>query len=153
MEDKRVDESWKKKVEDEKHKFGSPQQEPKKGGASPPPEAGPPVQPTGGSVHHGGCAEGITEGMTGEAGMPEAGFINFISGLATQALMALGQVEHPVTKQTEIDLDQARYLIDILEMLKQKTKGNLLPEEVKTIETLLYNLKMVYVRVSKTAKA
>ena len=89
-----------------------------------------------------------------DAELPEGpGFIQFISTLATQALMALGQVEHPVTKQTEIDLDQARYLIDILEMLKQKTKGNLLPEEAKGIETLLYNLKMAYVRVSKTAKA
>jgi hypothetical protein len=132
MEDKRVDEDWKKKVEEEKRKFSAPQQESKKSGASPGPETGLPDD---------------------EIGIPEVSFINFVSGLATQALMALGQVEHPVTKQAEVDLDQAKYLIDIIEMLKGKTQGNRTAEETKTVETLLYNLKMVYVKVSKTVSS
>lgn len=127
MEDKKVDEAWKQKVSTEKETASV--KESGKGKTSQP-----------------DSEEGGAENM---GGLPEISFINFISGLATQTLMAMGQVQHPVTKKAEIDLEQAKYLIDTIEMLKQKTQGNLAPEEAKGVETLLYNLKMAYVRVSK----
>jgi hypothetical protein len=77
--------------------------------------------------------------------IPEANFILFVSGFATQALIALGQFENPMTKKRETNLDQARYTIDTLKMIQEKTKGNLTPEEEKYLEGVLYDLRMSYV--------
>ena len=77
--------------------------------------------------------------------IPEANFILFVSGFATQALIALGQFENPMTKKREANLDQARYTIDTLKMIQEKTKGNLTPEEEKYLEGVLYDLRMSYV--------
>jgi hypothetical protein len=62
-----------------------------------------------------------------------------------QALMALGEVPNPATGQPQADLEQARYLIDILGMLQEKTHGNLTSEESTLLEDLLYELRMKYV--------
>jgi hypothetical protein len=76
----------------------------------------------------------------------ESDFLAFISTLAMQALMAMGEIPHPQTHQRHEDLVQAQYLIDSLEMLSQKTQGNLSPEEEKEMKNLLYQLKMKFVR-------
>ena len=60
--------------------------------------------------------------------------------------MALGQIENPLTKKKETDLNQARYTIDILRILKDKTKGNLTEAEDKHLQNALYNLQMSYVQ-------
>jgi len=67
-----------------------------------------------------------------------------------QTLMALGELANPVTNVPEEDLEQARSLIDILGMLREKTKGNLSAEEDKLLENVLYELRIKY--VSKTKK-
>lgn len=69
----------------------------------------------------------------------------FLSSLSMQALMALGEVAHPVTGLAQPDPEQARYLIDILGLLHEKTQGNLSPEEASLLEGLLYELRMKYV--------
>ena len=84
-----------------------------------------------------------------EVELPEPDFRVFVASLATQVFMALGQMENPLTKKKETDLPQSRYLIDILRMLKEKTKGNLTPDETKQLDTLLYNLQLVYVKLSE----
>ncbi|MBI3615916.1 MAG: DUF1844 domain-containing protein [Candidatus Omnitrophica bacterium] len=66
-------------------------------------------------------------------------------------MMALGEVPHPVTNARQEDLEQARYLIDVLGMLQEKTKGNLTPEEADLLEGLLYELRMKYVAKTKQA--
>ncbi len=81
--------------------------------------------------------------------IPEANFLLFVSGFATQALIALGQFENPMTKKKETNLDQARYTIDNLMMIQEKTKGNLTPEEEKYLEGVLYDLRMSYVASAK----
>ena len=81
--------------------------------------------------------------------IPEANFILFVSGFATQTLIALGQLENPMTKKRETNLDQARYTIDTLKMIQEKTKGNLTPEEEKYLEGVLYDLRMSYVASMK----
>ena len=76
---------------------------------------------------------------------PEANFALFVSGLAMQGLMHIGELENPVTKKKEKDLNQAKYVIDTLTMLKEKTKNNLSKEEDKMFDNLLYDLRMRYV--------
>ncbi|MCX5704114.1 MAG: DUF1844 domain-containing protein [Candidatus Omnitrophica bacterium] len=81
---------------------------------------------------------------------PEPDFNFFITTLALQASISLGQVPNPATNKKEEDLTQVKFLIDTLAMLKEKTKGNLTQEETTLLENLLYELRMAY--ISKTAK-
>ena len=84
-----------------------------------------------------------------KAAFPEANFSLFVSGLAMQGLMYIGELENPVTKKKEKDLNQARYVIDTLTMLKEKTKNNLSKEEDEMLDNLLYDLRMRYVAASE----
>ncbi|MCF7873685.1 MAG: DUF1844 domain-containing protein [Candidatus Omnitrophica bacterium] len=68
----------------------------------------------------------------------------FISSLSMQSMIALGRLENPVTKKTEKNFDQARYLIDTLEIIEAKTKNNLDQEEKKLLEESLFSLRMAY---------
>ena len=61
-----------------------------------------------------------------------------------QALMLLGEVPNPVTGKKEADLDQAKYIIDMMSMLKDKTKGNLSKDEDRLVEQALYELQMKF---------
>ena len=76
---------------------------------------------------------------------PEADFKFFVTTLALQASIALGEMPNPVTNKKEEDLAQAKFLIDTLGMLKDKTKGNLSGEESTLLENILYELRMQYV--------
>lgn len=82
---------------------------------------------------------------------PEPDFKFFVTTLSLQASIALGLVPNPSTNKNEEDLSQAKFLIDTLDMLKGKTKGNLTSEEAELLENLLYELRMGYVSKSKGA--
>ncbi|HDM08587.1 MAG TPA: DUF1844 domain-containing protein [Candidatus Omnitrophica bacterium] len=82
----------------------------------------------------------------------DVNFINFINGLGLECLMALGKLENPVTKKKESDLRQARYVIDTLDMLREKTKGNLAEDEQKILDEMLVYLKMLFVEVNQEGK-
>ena len=73
----------------------------------------------------------------------------FISSLAAETMMALGDLEYPVTKKKEVNLAQAQFVIDILDILKQKTEGNLTGQEGAFMEDVLSDLKMRYVNKVK----
>ena len=77
---------------------------------------------------------------------PETDFLPFISTLAVQTLASLGDIPHPATGQAQTDLAQAQYLIDVLQMLFEKTRGNLSEQETHELNTLLYELRMKFVR-------
>jgi uncharacterized protein YjaG (DUF416 family) len=79
---------------------------------------------------------------------PVPDFNFFISTLALQASISLGQIANPSTNKIEEDLTQAKFLIDTLAMLKEKTKGNLTQEEDGLLDNVLYELRMQY--ISKT---
>lgn len=79
-------------------------------------------------------------------------FGNFVMSLAHSALVSLGMVEHPELGATGVDLETASQTIQILEMLKAKTKNNLEPEEEHLISSLLYELRMAFVDVAQKAK-
>jgi hypothetical protein len=58
-------------------------------------------------------------------------------------------VENPFSKTKEQNLDQAKFTIDTLQIIKDKTSGNLTDGETKLLETALYDLRMRYVEKSK----
>jgi hypothetical protein len=93
----------------------------------------------------------------GDMPMPPASLELLLTMLATEALVALGQVPHPATGQVQLQRNQAQYLIDLIDVLRDKTKGNLTPGEQQLIETLLHQLRMVFVdtanRPAATANA
>lgn len=77
--------------------------------------------------------------------VPEVNFSNFVTSLGLQVLISLGEVENPFTSKKEKNLKQARFIIDTLDVLKEKTKGNLNEEEDKILESIIYELKMKYI--------
>ena len=83
---------------------------------------------------------------------PEASFSFFISTLALQASIFLGQIPNPATNKKEKNLPQAKFIIDTLDMLREKTKNNLNKEESNLLENMLYELRMQYVTFSKEDK-
>jgi len=82
----------------------------------------------------------------------EVNFVNFINGLGLECLVALGKIENPITKKKETDLRQARYVIDTLDMLREKTKGNLVEDEQKLLDEMLVYLKMLFVEINQEKK-
>ena len=78
--------------------------------------------------------------------MPEINFATFVVSLNSSALVALGLVPDPVTKNTSKNLALAKQTIDILGMLKEKTKGNLNSDEENMLKSVLYDLRMMYVK-------
>jgi len=75
-----------------------------------------------------------------------ASFTLLVTGIASQIVISLGETENPVTKKTEKNLDQAKYSIDVLQILEEKTKGNLTEAEERFLEGILYDMRMRYVR-------
>lgn len=82
--------------------------------------------------------------------MPPASFAVLISTLATEAMMALGQMPHPLTGEVTPRRNQAKYLIDTIEMLRDKTNGNIEPEEAAGVDELLHTLRMAFVSMPKS---
>ena len=75
-------------------------------------------------------------------------FIEFVMMHAQNAALFLGQIPNPKTGEAEINLDLARMFIDQLEMIQEKTRGNLTNEEAMVLRNALSNLQMAYVEAS-----
>lgn len=78
---------------------------------------------------------------------PPASFEVLISMLFTQAMATLGQMPNPATGKPEINKPFAKHYIDTMEMLGEKTKGNLNDDESKILSEALHALRMAYVSV------
>jgi hypothetical protein len=76
-------------------------------------------------------------------------FSIFLSSLGMQAMIALGKLENPLTKQIEKNYEQARFLIDTLAIIKEKTINNLAQEEQALLDDYLFNLRMLYLELKK----
>jgi hypothetical protein len=83
---------------------------------------------------------------------PEADFSFFITTLAVQASIALGAMANPVNQKLEVNLSQAKLIIDTLGVLKEKTQNNLNTEEDSLLENMLYELRMQYLTKTKGDK-
>lgn len=81
-----------------------------------------------------------------------ASFVNFLSTLVTNAAASLGAMPHPVTGQRTVDLETGKFWIDVLVMLREKTKGNLLPKESQLLEGILGDLQMQYVQLVRATE-
>jgi hypothetical protein len=80
----------------------------------------------------------------------EMSFSTFVMGLTTQALMHLGEIPDPVHNDVHHDLPAAKQMIDLLGILRDKTKGNLDPTEEQLLGEMLYDLRMRYVEVARS---
>jgi hypothetical protein len=89
--------------------------------------------------------------MTSEQGteFPEASLTQHLFDLAQQVTIALGETENPITKNRDANLPAARYLIDIITLLEEKTRGQRTEEEETYFSQLLPALKIGYVNKSK----
>ena len=77
--------------------------------------------------------------------MPPASIGMLMSSLATEAMISMGVVPHPATGEVMVRRNQAKYLIDTLDMLREKTTGNLTPDEARALDDLLHQLRMAFV--------
>jgi hypothetical protein len=131
-----IDTDWKKQAQDEKRKLA--EQEQKKAAeaaAAAPPSAGP-------SGRRPGAAGG-----RGAREMPPASFAALVNTLVTQALFYLGELA-PQGGEPVVNLDMAKHQIDTLNILEDKTRGNLAEDEQKMLDTALYEARMRYVNVA-----
>ena len=80
--------------------------------------------------------------------LPEVNFSTFIVSLSTEVLFHLGEIAHPGTGERQKNLPLAKHAIDTLAMIQEKTKGNLTEEEQKLLESMLYDLRMCFIRTS-----
>jgi Domain of unknown function (DUF1844). len=81
-----------------------------------------------------------------ESDYPHVTFTNFVLSLSTSALFHFGDFPDPEGGKTEKNLPAAKQTIDILDMINEKTKGNLNENENSLIQGVLYELKMRYVK-------
>jgi hypothetical protein len=83
-------------------------------------------------------------------GVPKIDFSTFVISLGTSAMYHMGVVEHPETGEpTQANLPLAQQTIDTLEMLFEKTQGNLGAQEAKLMDSLLYELRLRFVEARK----
>lgn len=73
----------------------------------------------------------------------------FITSLGMQAMVFMGELSNPVTNETKVELPRAKYLIETIAMIKEKTKGNLTYEEQKSVDDMLYTLRLKYAEKAK----
>ena len=81
--------------------------------------------------------------------LPEINFSTFVISLSTQALMHLGEVPSPLSGKVESDVPAAKQMIDLLAMLREKTRGNLNANEERLMDDILFDLRMKYVEAVK----
>jgi len=80
---------------------------------------------------------------------PQVNFITFILSLAGSVQIHLGLAPNPADNKTEKNLPAAKQTIDLLDILKEKTKGNLTKDENELFEHVLFELRMKYMELSK----
>lgn len=80
--------------------------------------------------------------------IPEINFATFILSLSSSAMLHFGDIEDPVSGKKERNLTIAKQTIDMIDMLREKTKGNLTKDEEGLMENILYELKLRYVKES-----
>jgi hypothetical protein len=115
------------------------------------PAAAAPSQPPDSTAQQGEEAELGNEEAELPGAEDPASFASFMMSIASNAASSLGMMEHPVTHKREVDLELGKHWIDVLGMLQQKTRGNLLPQEQQILEGLLADLRMQYVSLTHAA--
>ena len=132
--EKYVDESWKEQASQEKDVLAEePEQQASPEQISP----NDPVDKVQGS-----------EGEAQQGQAVEINFLNYITSLGYQAMIFMGEIPNPVTNEVDKNLEQAKFLIDTLSMLREKTEGNLNEQEKTLLENSVYELQTKYVQAA-----
>lgn len=79
----------------------------------------------------------------------EANFSTLILSIASSAAMSLGLAPNPHSEKVETDLEMARFNIDLLRLLKTKTKGNLQTDEDQFLDSVINDLQLKFVQANK----
>ena len=82
------------------------------------------------------------------AAEPELDFFNYIASLGFQAMIFLGEMPNPITNQVEKNLKQAKFLIDTMVLIREKTIGNLTKEEGELLNGSVYELQRRFVEIA-----
>lgn len=132
-----IDEDWKARAQREKEEARRLAEAEKEKASQPRAEAQTP--PAGSGVAPGGAEADELAGDEGPS------FLALVSSLATQTMFALGVLVPRGSQQVYVNLDEARFTLDLLAILREKTKGNLTPEEDGQLTATLAELQEVYV--------
>ena len=90
----------------------------------------------------------VVVGAAGGEDLPKMDFATFVLSLSSSAMMHMGETELPGGGTVKTDLPLAQQSIDILEILQEKTKGNLTEDEANILQELLYTLRVTYVNAA-----
>ncbi|MFQ5560123.1 MAG: DUF1844 domain-containing protein [Nitrospinota bacterium] len=82
--------------------------------------------------------------------IPGLTFSTFVMSLSSSAELHFGEMNDPFTGKRNVNLPMAKQTVEIVSMLKEKTKGNLTPDEEALIDNVLYELRMKYAKSLKT---
>lgn len=137
--EKSVDESWKESASQEKERLESLM------------NAGEAKKSSGqarSDKEQGAASSSGAEDDQSHAGR-EGDFLNYITTLGYQAMVFLGEIPNPATNVSEKNLEQAKFVIDTLILLQEKTKGNLTKKESDVLNTAAYELQMRYVDLAQ----
>lgn len=99
------------------------------------------------------CPEGRVRDDSGKCVMPDVTFTSLVLSLNTTALFHLGELTHPESGETNVDLALVKHTIDTLRLLRDKTTGNLDRDENELLNTVLYDLKMRFVKAKDDSAA
>lgn len=145
--EKYVDESWKEQAGKEKDTLSVPpselQAEENKAG----------VQPSTGGSGPSGSQPGSNNHDPDQDQGIEVNFMNYVTSMGFQAMIFMGEIPNPVTNTVDKNLVQAKFLIDTLCMLKEKTEGNLTDQELNLLENSTYELQLRYVQLVQKEQA
>jgi hypothetical protein len=98
-------------------------------------------------------APSASKGRRPDGPLPQADFAALINMLATQALFSLGLLQIKGQPERQPDLELARYNIDLIETIEEKTKGNLTQDEQVMLKNTLNELRMGYVEITNAMRS
>ena len=155
-----IDTDWKKQAQEEKRRLAEEEQKraAERERTSTPPlgatasggvASATPESPSGGatSARPGRAGRPGGAGARGERAVPEASFPTLVNSLVTQILLYLGDLT-PRGVEPQVNLDMAKFNIDLLGVLEEKTRANLTPEEQKLLDNALYETRMRFVSLA-----
>jgi hypothetical protein len=132
-----IDTDWKKQAQEEKRKLAEAQEKQRA------------VQSQAAAATGGGAAAAAPRGaarrQTREA--PQASFAGLVNSLVTQAMVYLGELA-PQGSEPMLNLDMAKYQVDVLGLLEDKTRNNLTAEEQHLLDTVLYDVRTRFINVA-----
>jgi hypothetical protein len=127
-----IDNDWKKQAQEEKRKLAEAQEKQRA------------EQAKAAAPADSGRGPG---GRRGQREVPQASFASLVNSILTQAMLYLGEIA-PQGSEPMLNLDMAKYQVDVLGLLEEKTRNNLAPEEQHLLDMALYDLRTRFINVA-----